>query len=171
MVVRKDDPRANPRQHAEIPSHQYPPEFLPFRARGHRSPLGHHEFDEILERVKAQHPHGALRQATGSPDQAQRGKRAQTLSYASCPFHQGRVLKLLALTLGSRPYSGSLSNLGPVAMPDDFAHRISHFDFLPSRDRATGANVGVISWKDELSITVGSSWWNATSKGVFPDHR
>jgi len=41
-------------------------------------------------------------------------------------------------------------------MPAAFAAHITRFDVLPSRKSSLGANICVISWKDLLSVTVGS---------------
>lgn len=118
--------------------------------------LGRYDFPEILTRVSSQMRLGLNAKELDRQIRRNAGSaRNAFLRLVPLPI-KNFALKIVSLTMASRPYSGSLSNMGAVPMPEAFASRILRFDFLPSRDRATGANVGVISWRDELSITVGS---------------
>lgn len=66
------------------------------------------------------------------------------------------VLKLLGKLVFDPTFSGSFSNLQQVSMPEPFAKHIKRFDFIPARSKLTGANIGLVSWQDKLSITIGS---------------
>jgi len=118
--------------------------------------LGHYDFEEILERVN----HTLKLNLTEKElnRQLRRNVRGeeQIASRLVPLFLKTAVLRLVASLGSDASSSGSLSNLQSVNMPAPFAARIRRFDFLPSRDAGTGANVGVVSWKDLLSVTIGS---------------
>jgi hypothetical protein len=118
--------------------------------------LGHWEFDEILERVRGEFRVNLTRKELSR--QIRRNGRWERSVYTRLvPLAvKTPVLKLVARLSANRPFSGSVSNLQAVRMPVPFAARIRRFDVLPSRCRGVGANMGVVSWNDTLSITVGN---------------
>lgn len=118
--------------------------------------LGHWDFDEILRRV-----HHSLRLGIEKKELLRQLRR--NVGGERNPF--GRfvllpvklvVLRAINRAIGVGAYSGSISNLGQIWMPDALAARVRAFRFIPSRAVATGANVGVLSWGGELRVTVGS---------------
>jgi hypothetical protein len=117
--------------------------------------LGRYDFDEILERVRGQM---RLRLTTKEMSrQVHRNVRAESmLALRVVPLPIKNLMLRAVARLASSRYSGSISNLGPVRMPEAFARRIERFEVCPSRNSTTGANVTVISWEDRLAITVGS---------------
>jgi len=117
--------------------------------------LGHYDFDEILNRV-----HFQMRL---SLNRKQMDKQIRRNIFGEInPFSRIIPLPLKNLVLrtvagvASTHYSGSISNLGPVALPEAFAAHVRRFEFLPSRNAVTGANIGIVSWQEKLIITVGS---------------
>jgi hypothetical protein len=118
--------------------------------------LGHYEFQEILDCV-----HYTVKlnlQCKELDRQLKRNVRGEEnpLSRMVPLIVKNLVLRIIGRLSADKPYSGSLSNLQMVTMPDEFAAKIKRFDFLPARKYSTGANIGVVSWKDTLSITIGS---------------
>ena len=118
--------------------------------------LGHYEFQEILDCV-----HYTIKLNLQSKEldrQLKRNVRGEEnpLSRMVPLIIKNQVLRVIGMLSADKPFSGSLSNLQMVSMPEEFASKIIRFDFLPARKRSTGVNVGVVSWKDTLSITLGS---------------
>ena len=118
--------------------------------------LGHWEFDEILARARDEFRLNLTRKEFSR--QIRRNGRWERSVYTRLVplVVKTPVLKLVANLSAARPFSGNVSNLQAVRMPAPFAAHIRRFDVLPSRCRGVGANVGVVSWNDTLSITVGS---------------
>lgn len=118
--------------------------------------LGHYEFDEILERVHCQFKLNLTGKELDR--QIRRNVRGEEIILSRIvPLHiKNVVLRIISRLASDKPFSGNISNVQAVAMPDAFAAHIRRFDMLPSRKTAVGANIGVISWKDMLSVTVGS---------------
>ncbi|MFA6504551.1 MAG: hypothetical protein WCT14_00550 [Treponemataceae bacterium] len=118
--------------------------------------LGFWTFDEILRRV-----HHSMRIGL-EPKELLRQMRRNVGSERN-PFNRvvflplkEVVLRIVNSMIGVGSYSGSLSNLGAVFLPEPFASKVIRFGILPARSRVPGANVGVLSWKNELFITIGS---------------
>jgi hypothetical protein len=118
--------------------------------------LGHWEFDEILRRV-----HHSLRLGIEKKELLRQLRR--NVGGERNPF--GRfillpvklvVLRAINRAIGVGAYSGSMSNLGQIWLPEHAALRVRDFDCAPSRASATGANVLVLSWGGRLRVTVGS---------------
>jgi hypothetical protein len=118
--------------------------------------LGHYEFREILERVQCQLKLSLTRKELDR--QIWRNVRGESLIMPRLvPLCiKNCVLRTIARVKADTPFSGSLSNLQRITMPEPFAAHIRRFDLVPSRNRSVGATIAVISWKDVLSITVGS---------------
>jgi hypothetical protein len=129
--------------------------------------LGHWEFDEILARVRAEF---ALNLTQKELDrQIRRNVRWERRFDARIVplILKNLVLRLVAAFAVDTPFSGSLSNLQIVRMPEAFAAHIRRFDVLPSRRAPVGASIGVVSWKDVLSVTVGSVVESRAFERVF----
>lgn len=118
--------------------------------------LGHWEFTEILERVR-----GEFRLNLTVKELSRQIKRnvqwEQRFLARLVPLSvKNPLLKFAAAVSVDLPFSGNISNLQTVKMPEAFASHIRRFAVLPARRRGVGANVGVVSWKDTLSLSVGS---------------
>ncbi len=118
--------------------------------------LGFYEFDEILSRA-----HHTLRMNLTARELTRHIKRnvrgERYLHSRLVPLAlKNLFLRIYGVDAADRPYSGSISNLQGVQMPSAFAQRIKRFDFIPPRAEAPGAGLGVVSWGDLLSISIGS---------------
>ncbi|MHA1302456.1 MAG: hypothetical protein ACTSQE_09675 [Candidatus Heimdallarchaeaceae archaeon] len=63
--------------------------------------------------------------------------------------------KLIYYSLGEYLYSGVLTNLGKVSMPDPLNDYIQNFQFLPAPSPVTKSNCAIVSFKDKLYINFG----------------
>jgi hypothetical protein len=119
--------------------------------------LGHYQPDEIIDIV-----HHTIRLNLNTKEmdrQIRRNVGGEKNFFARMVplFIKNPSLRMIGRRVSDPPFSGSISNLQQVLMPDAFADHIKRFDFIPARNSLTGANIGIISWKDRLSITVGST--------------
>jgi hypothetical protein len=129
--------------------------------------LGHWSFDEILYRV-----HHQLRLGMGEKELLRQLKRnvggeRNPLGRPVLLPIKTLVLRIINQLIGISAYSGSISNLGIVDLPLPFAAEVRRFGFLPARSKTTGANVGVMTWKDELYIFIGSMVARTEFERVF----
>jgi NRPS condensation-like uncharacterized protein len=118
--------------------------------------LGHYDLDEIISIV---HHSMYLKLNMKEMDRQIRRNVTGENNYLSriVPLvFKNIVLRMIRTAMSDPPYSGSFSNLQKVSMPEIFADHIKRFDFIPARNMLTGANVGVVSWKDKISISIGS---------------
>lgn len=118
--------------------------------------LGHYEFSAILERVRHQMKLGLDRKELDRQIVRNVGSEQKLVARVIPLVAKNVGLKIIGAYAADLPYSGSLSNIQSVSMPQAFAGHIRRFDFVPSRNTTTGANVGVVSWKDTLAVSVGS---------------
>ena len=124
--------------------------------------LGRRDFDEILSRT-----HHQLRFETDVRAMGRQLSRnvgaARNLAFRLLPLPvKDLAFKILYAAYGEGLYSGSISNLGPVALPGWMAARVERLDFLPAPTRGK-ANVGVLSYKGRLHVWTGSL---AQSRGL-----
>lgn len=118
--------------------------------------LGHYSFDDILSRV-----HHSLRLGLDMRElyrQIKRNVRGERYLYSRVvPLClKNLFLRRVATKAADSAFSGNLSNLQNVHMPEAFARKIKRFDILPPRRDSTGACIGVATFGDLLSMTVGS---------------
>lgn len=57
--------------------------------------------------------------------------------------------------MGEKLYSGTITNLGRVVMPEAFSDRIKRFQFLPAPSPANKSSCAIVSFKDNLYINFG----------------
>jgi hypothetical protein len=118
--------------------------------------LGHYGFDEILARVN----HTLKLNLTEKElsRQIRRNVRGEELFLSRIVplVIKNAVVKIIGLAESDGASSGSLSNLQSVALPAEFARHVRRIDFLPPRSAPFGACIGVVSFGDALSVTVGS---------------
>lgn len=118
--------------------------------------LGHWNFDEILARV-----HHELGLGVSNKELARQlgrnvaGERNALGRPLFLPL-KSLVLRRINAVMGVGTYSGSVSNLGQVTLPEAVASRVLSIGFLPARSAAACANLGVISWRDTLYLSIGS---------------
>ena len=83
-----------------------------------------------------------------------RGELNPLVRYAPLPIKKifGRVIYNL---FGERLYSGVLTNLGIVKMPEELEEKIENFHFLPAPSPANKSGCAIVSFKDKLYINFG----------------
>lgn len=118
--------------------------------------LGHWDFDEIVARV-----HHELRMGLSTKELARQlrlnvgGERNIIGRSLFLPL-KSVALRRINAAMGVSTFSGSVSNLGEVTLPAAAAGRVETFGFLPSRSMVACANLGMLSWKGSLKLTIGS---------------
>lgn len=118
--------------------------------------LGHYSFDEILHRV-----HFSLRLGLDMKElsrQIKRNVRGERYLYSRAVplFIKNLFLRNIGKKDADASFSGNLSNLQTVTMPPPFASHITRFDILPPRRDSTGATIGIATFGDAISVTIGS---------------
>ncbi|HOV14125.1 MAG TPA: hypothetical protein PK771_07570 [Spirochaetota bacterium] len=129
--------------------------------------LGHYEIEEIIKIV---HYTMRLKLNTKEMDRQIRrnvGSEKNIFARLFPLIPKNFMLRLIGRRISDPPFTGSISNLGQIILPDEFAERIKRFDFIPARNTLTGANIGIVSWKDKLSITIGSLILNRDLERIF----
>jgi NRPS condensation-like uncharacterized protein len=118
--------------------------------------LGHWTFEEILRRVHHQMQLGLEEKELVR--QLKRNVGGERNPFGKIVFLPIKtlVLRIINAIIGVGAYSGSLSNVGIVDLPEPFAAHVIRYSFIPSRARTTGANVGVLTWQNRLYINIGS---------------
>jgi len=64
--------------------------------------------------------------------------------------------KLIYRYIATRKHSGVLTNLGLVRLPESVQNKIERFDFIPNPNPVTKCNLGIISYGEWTTITIGS---------------
>ena len=118
--------------------------------------LGHWTFEELLRRVHHQMQLGLEEKELVR--QLKRNVGGERNRFGKIVFLPIKtfVLRIINAIIGVGAYSGSISNVGIFELPDPFASHVVRCGFIPSRARTTGANIGVLSWKNRLYIDIGS---------------
>jgi NRPS condensation-like uncharacterized protein len=129
--------------------------------------LGIYSFDEILHLV-----HHSIRQEVATKQISQfisRNVKGELFPLLRIlPLFVKRLFGgLIYENLGEGLYSGKLSNLGKVTMPEAFANEIENFEFLLSPSSSINSGCAVISWGDKLNISFGRTVKEAEIEKYF----
>ncbi|MBY8993123.1 MAG: hypothetical protein KGD59_01135 [Candidatus Heimdallarchaeota archaeon] len=129
--------------------------------------LGRYNFKEILHLV-----HHSLRKEIATKTITQsisRNVKGQIFPLMRIiPLFLKRLLGgLLYENIGERLYSGKLSNIGKVTMPDAFAKEIESFDLLLAQSSIINTGCSVTSFEDKLNITFGRTVKEAEVEKYF----
>jgi hypothetical protein len=129
--------------------------------------LGHYSFEDIVSRV-----HHSLRLGLDEREldrQIKRNVRGELYLYSRVvPLAVKTVfLRSVGKKAAEAPFSGSLSNMQTIRMPSSFASSIRRFDLLPPRNDTFGASIGVASFGDELTVSIGSRIADASFERNF----
>ena len=117
--------------------------------------LGRYSFKEILKLV---HHSIGKEVATKTITQSiSRNVKGQTFPLMRIiPLSLKRLIGgFLYKNIGERLYSGKLSNIGRITMPEEFENEIDNFDFLLAPSTIINTGCSVTSFKDQLNITFG----------------
>jgi len=117
--------------------------------------LGRYSFKEILNLV-----HHSIRKEVATKNLTQNISRNVKVELFPLlriiPLFLKRFLaKLLHEKMGERLYSGKLSNIGKVSMPEAFAKEIDNFYFLFAPSSTINTGCSITSFGDNLNITFG----------------
>jgi len=129
--------------------------------------LGVYSFEEILHLV-----HHSIRQEVATKTISQyisRNVKGELLPFMRIlPLFIKRLFgSLIYENLGEGLYSGKLSNLGKVTMPEAFANEIDNFEFLLAPSSSINSGCAVISWGDKLNISFGRTVKEAEIEKYF----
>lgn len=64
--------------------------------------------------------------------------------------------KIIYRHIATRRHSGVMTNLGLIRLPKVVGERVERFDFIPNPNPVTKANVGIVSYGEWSTITVGT---------------
>lgn len=129
--------------------------------------FGPWEFDDILERVHHQMRLGVTKMEFYRQLKRNVGGELHPLGRGVVLPVKNLALRIINRRLNLSLYSGSLSNLQAVTLPEDAGEHVERFLFFPPSNQVTGANVGVLSWKDRLIVTVGSTLEDPSAERCF----
>lgn len=129
--------------------------------------LGRYTFDEILKNV-----HHFMRIEITDKFIAQQITRNMTgelhpLGRIMPLFLKSMIGPVLYNVLGEYLYSGVLTNLGPVEVPEDMKPYIDRFDFLPVPSPVTKSNAAIVSYGDKLVLSFGRVIKSSMTEKLF----
>jgi hypothetical protein len=118
--------------------------------------LGFYDFDEIAGSV-----HLYLREAVSVKNIARQLSRnvmgGRSLLIRATPLGIKNIAaRLVYRSMGENTVSGSLSNLGPVLLPETLAPLVESYAFIPAPSRVCKTKAACVSFKDDLYLSFGS---------------
>jgi hypothetical protein len=119
--------------------------------------LGVFDFDEIVQRV-----HHGMRMQLDRREldrQIARNVRAErNILVRILPlFLKDMMISYVRKRFGERPYSGVLSNLGRIVVPEDINEHVESFGVVLGPNSRTKKNCAVLSFREDLFISFGST--------------
>ncbi|MFH2114775.1 MAG: hypothetical protein ABIJ86_09745 [Spirochaetota bacterium] len=129
--------------------------------------LGHWSFEEILRRV-----HHGFRLGLEEKEMLRQirrnvGGERNPIGRAMFLPLKTILLRVINKNIGLKAFSGSISNVGTISLPEPFASHICGFGLILPRGRHYGASIGVFSWKETLTIIIGSCVANRDFERAF----
>jgi len=117
--------------------------------------LGEYTFEEIISKV-----HHYMRHEVDSKvlnQQITRNVKGEMYTFVRIMplVVKNMVLPVIYNLLGENNYSGSLSNLGRISMPDELKEHIDRFEFIPAPSTGLKTKAGFLSWGDKVYISFG----------------
>ena len=70
-------------------------------------------------------------------------------------FFKDYVIRFMNNTTGSTQFTGTLSNLGPVTLPDDMQEKVDYFDFILGPSSHDKCACSISSYNNKATITFG----------------
>lgn len=129
--------------------------FSLFVVPGIDTRLGHYSFEEILK-IVYHYMRTAVHDKFISQQIARNVRGELNPVVRMAPLF---IKKLMGTYIynhfGENQYSGIVTNLGRVAMPDEIADEIEYFEFIPAPGPVTKTAAAVVSYKDILVINFG----------------
>ncbi|MBB6479490.1 hypothetical protein [Spirochaeta isovalerica] len=117
--------------------------------------LGEYTFDEIVSKV-----HHYMRHEVDSKvlnQQITRNVKGEMNTFVRLMplLLKNMVLPIIYNLLGENNYSGSLSNLGRITMPEKLSGEIERFEFIPAPSTGLKTKAGFLSWGGNIYISFG----------------
>ena len=117
--------------------------------------LGEYDLPEILEQV-----HHAMRRDLNEKTLRQQisrnvGSERNPLIRALPLFLKRLFAPIIYRTMGENLYSGSLSNLGVITMPEELSKRVERFEFIPGPGPINKTRATAVSFGGDLYLTFG----------------
>ncbi|MDC7227975.1 MAG: hypothetical protein PQJ61_14515 [Spirochaetales bacterium] len=114
-------------------------------------------FEEIIEIISSEIRHE--RHSGSLEKQISRNLRAEynpVFKYMPRVLKQG-ILKTFYNLFARSQYSGVLTNLGDIQLPEGLDNEIESFDIIPCNSPVPGRNTSMFSYRGKLEMNVGSS--------------
>lgn len=134
--------------------------FFLFAAPSIDPRLGSWSLEEIAERVHHQMKLGTTKKEFLRHLRRNVGGEAHWVGRVTPLLIKDFALKIINKKMNVALYSGSISNLGIVKMPESAIPFVKRFLFVPPSNKDTGISVGLLSWNDQLFVTTGSTLIN-----------
>lgn len=119
--------------------------------------LGHYSLDEILKIVHHKIKLETDEKLINKIISRNVGSERNILVRGIPLFLKNLILYYKYYSQGANQYSGVITNLGKIELPEEIMDKISHFVFIPPPpNKKLKVNCGVISFKDILAVSFGS---------------
>jgi hypothetical protein len=132
--------------------------------------LGTYSFDAIVKRVHHSMTLQVDRRELSR--QVSRNVRAQRNPFIRIMplFLKDRLLLFIRKWLGERLYSGVLTNIGRIDVPEEIIPHVSEFGLMLGPNPSMKSSCAVLSYKDNLSISLGSVIESRETERLFFSH-
>ncbi len=128
--------------------------------------LGRYSFDEIIKTVYHQMQLESDEKLISKNIARNVGSEKKIYIRAIPLFIKSAVLRMKYYSLGTRQYSGVITNLGMVSLPDQTAALIDHFIAIPPPpNKWLKINCGIIGFGDKMVLSFG----NITKSRLFEE--
>ena len=119
--------------------------------------LGHYSFDEIIKTVYHQMQLESDEKLINKNIARNVGSEKKKVVRGIPLFLKSLILRMKYYSLGTSQYSGVITNLGKVNLPQESADLTDHFLFIPPPpNKMLKMNCGVIGFKDKLVLSFGN---------------
>jgi NRPS condensation-like uncharacterized protein len=119
--------------------------------------LGHYTFDEIIKTVYHQMQLETDKKLVNKIIARNVGSEKKLLVRSIPLFLKSFILYFKYYSLGTRQYSGVLTNLGKVILPPEYSEHIEYFIVTaPPPNRKLKINCGIIGFEDKLVLSFGN---------------
>lgn len=128
--------------------------------------LGHYSFDEIIKTVYHQMQLESDEKLISKNIARNVGSEKKIYIRAIPLFIKSAVLQMKYYSLGTRQYSGVITNLGMVSLPNETAAMIDHFIAIPPPpNKLLKLNCGIIGFGENMVLSFG----NITKSRLFEE--
>lgn len=119
--------------------------------------LGHYSFDEIIKTVYHQIRLESDEKLINKNISRNVGSEKKLYVKSMPLFLKSFILKMIYYSLGTKQYSGVITNLGRVDLPSEMAGLIDHFIFTPPPpNKMLKVCCGIIGFGDQLVLSFGN---------------